>query len=92
MRSYPRRLVSTFSIRLVLELDATGINLDNDDLLINLVIKDTQLMQGATPWRGAREKDPFFLQMFIESTMLVGDIVLDYIASTYMHSIEYFSL
>jgi hypothetical protein len=35
------------------------------------------LMRGTIPWRGARKKDPLFLQMFIESTTLVGDIVLD---------------
>jgi hypothetical protein len=47
MRSYPRRPVSTFYIRPVPELDAAGIDLDNDDLLINPMTKDTQLMQGA---------------------------------------------
>jgi hypothetical protein len=69
-----------------------GIDLDNDNLLINPVTKDTQLMRGTIPWRGAREKDPLFLQMFIESTTLVGDIVLDCTASTGMNSIVYFSL
>jgi hypothetical protein len=74
------------------KLDAKGIDLDNDDLLINLVTKDTQLMRGAIPWRGAREKDPLFFQMFIESTTLLGDIILDCIASIGMNSIIYFSL
>jgi hypothetical protein len=83
VRSYPGRPVSTFSIQPVPELDAAGINLENDDLLINPVTKDTQLMQGAIPWRGAREKNPLFLQMFIKSTIAVGNIVLDCIASTY---------
>jgi hypothetical protein len=82
VRSYPGRPVSTFSIQPVLELDAAGIDLENDDLLINLVTEDTQLMRGAIPWRRAREKDPLFLQMFIESTTAVGDIVLDCTAST----------
>jgi hypothetical protein len=59
------------------KLDVAGIDLENDDLLINPVTKDTQLMRGTIPWRGARKKDPLFLQMFIESTTLVGDIVLD---------------
>jgi hypothetical protein len=81
VRSYPGHPVSTFSIRPMPKLDATGIDLDNDDLLLNLVTKDMQLMQGAILWRGAREKDPLFLQMFIESTMLVGNMVLNCTAS-----------
>jgi hypothetical protein len=51
-------------------------------LLFNLVMKDTQLMRGSTPWRGDREKDPILLQLLIESTTQVGDIVLDCTAST----------
>jgi hypothetical protein len=92
MRSYPRRPVSTFYIRPVPELDAAGIDLDNDDLLINPMTKDTQLMQGAISWRGAGEKDPLFLQMFIESTTLVNDIVLDCTTFISMNSTVYFSL
>jgi hypothetical protein len=49
-------------------------------------------MRGAIPWRRTREKDPLFLQIFIESTTAVGDIVLDCTASTGMNSIVYFSL
>ena len=39
-------------------------------------------MRGTTPWRGCREKDPIFLQMLIDSTTQVGDIVLDCTVST----------
>jgi hypothetical protein len=46
------------------------------------VTKDTQLMNGNTPWRGGREKDPILLQLLIESTTDVGDIVLDCTTST----------
>jgi hypothetical protein len=67
-------------------------NLENNDLLINPVTKDMQLMQGAIPWRGAREKDLLFLQMFIKSTTAIGDIVLDCTASTGINSPVYFSL
>jgi hypothetical protein len=89
VRSYLRRPLSAFSIRPVPELDVVGIDLENDDLLINPVTKDTQLMQGAIPWRGAREKDSLFLQMFIESTTLSGDIALDCTASTCLNSFVY---
>jgi hypothetical protein len=38
------------------ELDSVGIDVAVDDVLFNLVTKDTQLMRGSTPWRGGREK------------------------------------
>ena len=69
MRSFPRVPASTFFILPVPELDSIGINVPTDDVLLNLVTKDTQLMKGSTPWRGGREKDPILLQMLIESTM-----------------------
>jgi hypothetical protein len=75
---------STFSIRPVAELDSIGIDVDVDDVLFNLVMKDTQLMKNSTPWRGGREKDPLLLQLLIESTMQVNNIVLDCTASTSM--------
>jgi hypothetical protein len=37
---------STFSIRPMAELDSVGINVAADDVLFNLVTKDTQLMRG----------------------------------------------
>jgi hypothetical protein len=64
------------------ELDFVGIDVAVDDVLFNLVTKDTQLMRGSTSWRGSREKDPLLLQLLIESTTNVGDIVLDCTAST----------
>jgi hypothetical protein len=42
-------LSSTVLIRLVVELDSVGINVVADDVLFNLVTKDTQLMRGTTP-------------------------------------------
>jgi hypothetical protein len=41
VRSYPGCPISTFSIRPEPELDAASIDLENDDLLINSVTKDT---------------------------------------------------
>jgi hypothetical protein len=79
-------------MRLVLELDAVGIDCATDDVLLNLVTKDTQLMQKTIPWRGPRKKDPFFFQMLIKSTMLVGDIGLDFTASTGLNFVVYLSL
>jgi hypothetical protein len=63
-------------------LDPVGIDVAVDDVLFNLVTKDTQLMKGSTPWRGGRQKDPLLLQLLIETTTQVGDIVLDCTAST----------
>lgn len=61
-----------------------GIDIAADDVLHNFVTKDSQLIRGEIPWRGAREKDPTFMQMLIEATTSVGDIVLDCTASTGM--------
>jgi hypothetical protein len=82
VRSYPRLPKSTFSIRPMAALDPVGIDVAVDDVLFNLVTKDTQLMRGSTPWRGGRQKDPLLLQLLIESTTQVGDIILDCTAST----------
>jgi hypothetical protein len=82
VRSHPGLPSSTFSIRPMAELDFVGIDVAVDDVLFNLVTKDTQLMRGSTSWRGSREKDPLLLQLLIESTTNVGDIVLDCTAST----------
>jgi len=82
VRSIPGVPASTFSITPVPELDSIGINVAADDVLFNLVTKDTQLMRGTIPWRGGREKDPILLQMLIESTTKFGDTVLDCTAST----------
>jgi hypothetical protein len=64
------------------ELDSVGIDVAVDDVLFNLVTKDSQLMRGSTPWRGGREKDPLLLQLLIKSTTQLSDIVLDCTAST----------
>jgi hypothetical protein len=64
------------------ELDSIGIDVAVDDVHFNLITKDTQLMRGSTPWRSGREKDPLLLQLLIESTTQVGDIVLDCTTST----------
>jgi hypothetical protein len=49
VRSYPEVPSSTFSIRPMAELDFVGIDVAVDDVLFNLVTKDTQLMRGSTP-------------------------------------------
>jgi hypothetical protein len=48
VRNYPGVPFSTFSIGLVAELDYVGINVVVDDVLFNLVTKDTQLIRGST--------------------------------------------
>ena len=61
-------LSSTFSIKPMAKIDFVGIDVAVDDVLFNLVTKDTQLMRGSSPWRGGRNKDPVLLQLLIEST------------------------
>jgi hypothetical protein len=71
-----------FSLQPVKELEALGIDVSIDDVLHNLVMKESQLMRGSIPWRGSREKDPLLLQMLIESTASIGDLVMDCTALT----------
>ena len=54
MRSYPEVPFSTFSIRLMAELNFVGIDVVVDDVFFNLVMKDTQLIRGSSPWRRGR--------------------------------------
>jgi hypothetical protein len=49
VRSYPEVPSSTFSIRPEAELKSVGIDVAVDDVLFNLVTKDTQLIRGSTP-------------------------------------------
>ena len=48
-------------------------------------------MKDTTPSRGSKEKDSLVIQMFIESTRLVSDVVLDYTIATSIETIPYFS-
>jgi hypothetical protein len=73
---------STFTIQPVAKLDSIGIDVAVDDVLFNLITKDTHLMRGNTPWRSGRKKDPLLFQLLIESTTQVGNIVLNCTAST----------
>ena len=82
VKDFSGALEPAFSFQPVEELEAHGIDVAADDVLHNVVTKESQLMDGSTPWRGAREKDPLLLQMLIESTTCYGDLVLDCTAST----------
>ena len=62
-------------------LDSVGNNITTDDVLFNLMMKDTQLIKDTSLLRGGGKKDPLFFQMPIESTMQVSDIIVDCIAS-----------
>jgi hypothetical protein len=81
VRASPSGLPTAFSLQPVMELEALGMDLAEDDVLHNLVTRESQHMRGAIPWRGCKEKDPL-LQTLIESTTLEGDIVLDCPAAT----------
>ncbi len=73
---------SGFKLRIIPEVRDAGIDLEEDDLLHNFTTAKMQLMNGQIPWRGAREKDPRFLQILVEASTDPGDVVLDYNAST----------
>ena len=79
-----------FSFQPVQELLDFDIYVSSDDVLHNLVTKETLMMKGTIPWRGCREKDPLLHQMLIEATTSPGDIIMDY--STLIGLILYFNL
>ena len=82
----PFGLVSTFSFQPAMEMEALGIDLVEDDVLHNLVIRESHLIRGTTPWKRPKEKDLLFMQILIESITLVDDVVLDCTATTSMWS------
>jgi hypothetical protein len=61
VKAFPGASEPAFSFQPLKELEALEIDVSTDDVLHNLVTKDSQLMKGSTPWRGAREKDPLLM-------------------------------
>lgn len=65
-----------------------GIDIAQDNIVYNYTTTETQLerfiesQKAMVPWRGAREKDPHFMECLIEATTDVGDVVVDVLAST----------
>ena len=56
---------------------------DEQDDLYNFTDVNSQLKRpNGVPWRGCREKDPSFIQCFVESLTDEGGIVMDWSAST----------
>ena len=51
-------------------------------MLMNYTHADDMAMNGDTPWRGGREKDPRFFTILLEATSVTGDLILDCTAST----------
>jgi hypothetical protein len=58
------------------------------DILFNPVNASIQHLRGDSPWRGPREKADDLMKSVIESLTAVGDIVLDWNASTGKKSVD----
>jgi len=63
-------------------LKALGVDVVRDGIVQNFTISEMMSMNNGNPWRGAREKDSCFMQMFIEASSIHGDVVVDCTAST----------
>ena len=63
-------VASCFAFNEVKELAEIGVDVQTDDVLLNLVSKVEQKMNGDKPWRAGREKDSVLLGMLIESTTM----------------------
>ena len=77
VRSIPDVCGSSFRFQHIPALDRHGVDVARDDILLNLVSREDQLMDGSTPWRGPREKSLALMQMLIQASSSPGDIVLD---------------
>ena len=77
-----KQAASSFSIHIDPNLAKVGINVKKDDILFNYTSTDSQAMNGTMPWRGAREKDEWFMQMFLEAFTSPGSVILDATAAT----------
>jgi hypothetical protein len=77
VRNTPITAVFAFCLHLIPKIKNVGIDLYEDDVLYNIVTTESQLMNGTIPEKGLKEKDPLFLQMLIEASTKVGDIILD---------------
>ena len=65
-----------------IEFEKQGVCVGDDDVYFNYTTVKDQLMNGSIPWRGAREKHPTLIQMFIEALCKPGGVVVDVTAST----------
>ena len=61
VKDFSGTLEPAFSFQPIEELEAHGIDVATDDVLHNVVTKESQVMNRSTPWRGTREKDPLLL-------------------------------
>lgn len=73
---------SKFSFQPVPALDRHGVDVARDDILQNYIAKDNLLMDGSTPWRGAREKSTLLMQMLIQACSHPRDVIFDCTAAT----------
>ncbi|KAG0614198.1 hypothetical protein M758_6G158200 [Ceratodon purpureus] len=85
IKVYARKSVGVKFRTRQLNKEYAGVNIvpDEQDDLCNFTDKISQLLRpDGTPWRGSREKDPSFIQSFVDLLTDEGDIVFDWSAST----------
>ena len=73
---------SKFSFKQTKTMIKAGVDVANDDMLLNYTHADDMAMNGEKPWRGWREKDPRFFTILLEATSVEGDLIVDCTAST----------
>lgn len=68
---------SKFAFKRTLTMKKAGVDIENDDMLMNYMHED-----GNKPWRGAHKKDPRFFTLLLEATSNEGNVIVDCTAST----------
>ena len=70
-----------------IEFEKQDVCVGENDVYFNYTTEKNQLVNGSIPWRGAREKHPIIMQMFIEVLCKSGAVVIDVTASTSVFAI-----
>ena len=76
-----------FSFKTSATMMKAGVDVGTNDMLMNYIHADDMAMNGDTPWRGGREKDPRFFIILLEAISVKEDLILDCIASIGDYSI-----
>ena len=79
--------ISKFSFKTTPTMMKVGVDVGTNDMLMNYTHADDMAMNGNTPWRRGREKDPRFFTILLEATSVTRDLILDCTASIGDHPI-----
>jgi len=57
---------SNFSFKFTQTMKNAGLDIGHDDILMNFIKENDLAIDGPKPWRRARKKDPWFIQLLLD--------------------------